>query len=180
MNLQNQEFNNMYFASMIQNFGAVNPITDQYVELCEKECMPVCYYLPKKKEGSHLVLYCNHNTISCNLDQLSFLAEDRYVLANGYFPELPVLIDRLIVNAYNLPYTYEFCIGVSGDAKSDAVKLDIEQFRDFREFLASEYGIDTSNGLFVYDEDRVDMGMKSYFLYYGNPAILPHREWRPC
>lgn len=180
MNLQDQEFNNVYFASMMQSFGAVNPAVDRYVELCEAKNNPICYYLPKRQDSSPIVLHCNHNTISCNLDQLSFLAEDRFVLANGFFPELPSLIDRLIVNANHTLYTYEFCIGGCGDAKSDAVQFDIAQYRDFRDFLTSEYGIAPSNGLFVYDEDRIDMGIKSYFLYYGCPALLPHRKWYSC
>ena len=180
MNLQDQEFNNVYFASMMQSLGAVNPITNWYVELCDAESMPVCHYLPKRTNVSHHVLHCNHNTISCNLDQLLFLAEDRYVLANGFFPELPLLIDRLEVCANNESCSYEFFVGVCGDAKSDAVKLDIEQYRDLRNFLTDEYGLDTSNGLFVYEEERVDMGIKSYFLYYDRPATLPHRKWYLC
>ena len=156
MNLQDQGFNNVYFASMMQSLGAVNPITNWYVELCDAESMPVCHYLPKRTNVSHHVLHCNHNTISCNLDQLLFLAED------------------------NESCSYEFFVGVCGDAKSDAVKLDIEQYRDLRNFLTDEYGIDTSNGLFVYEEERVDMGIKSYFLYYDRPATLPHRKWYLC
>ncbi len=60
--------------------------------------------------------------------------------------------------------------------KSDAVKLDIEQYRDLRNFLTDEYGIDTSNGLFVYEEERVDMGIKSYFSILRSTCYIAASE----
>ena len=175
-----KNYNNAYFATQLEQIGMVDPREDRYLELSDGECTPVCQHLIYAGRPIHLVLHCKHNAITCNLDQMSFLAENRFVLANGYYPEIPLLIDRLIMNSFEMPYDYEFLFGVCGNLQDQEVKEDLEQFHLLRKSITADYGIDETNGLFVYDCNNVTDNMKSYFLYYTKPATIPHRKWYHC
>lgn len=180
MNTKVKNFSNVYFATQLQQAGMVDPRIDHYLELSDENSTPVCHYLSHSDKDPYLVLHCNHNTITCNLEQLSFLAENRYVLANGYYPEIPYLVDRLIMNSPVMPFGYEFLVGVCGNESDKEVKDDIEQFHLLRKSITDDYGIDEADGLLVYDCNNVTDGMKSYFLYYTKPATIPYRKWYRC
>lgn len=180
METATKNYNNAYFASQLEQFGMVNPRDDNYLELSDGECTPICRYLISTGRPTHLVLHCKRNTITCNLEQMSFLAENRFVLANGYYPEIPILIDRLIMYSSEMSYDYEFLFGVCGKSQDQEVKDDVEKFHLLRKSITADYGIDEADGLLVYDYNNVTDGMKSYFLYYTKPATIPHRKWYRC